>query len=104
MSKYILDPCVEDELRNIWDYIAQENPTAATAVVEGAFETFRILAESPHIGVARKFRNPKLRGIRSIPVTGFPNYLVFCRVGAGVLQVHHVYHGTRDLNALFDAL
>lgn len=100
MSKYILDPCVEAELRSIWDYIAQDNPQAATAVVEAAFETFRILTESPHIGVARKFRNPKLRGIRSMPVTGFPNYLVFYRVAADMLQVHHVYHGARDLNAL----
>lgn len=102
MRKYLLDPCVEDELRSIWDYIAQDNPQAATAVVEAAFETFRILVESPHIGVARKFRSPQLRGMRSMPVTGFPKYLVFYRVAAGVLQVHHVYHGARDLNALFE--
>jgi len=101
MYNYLLDPCIEDELRNIWDYIAQDNAQAATAVFESAFETFRILAESPHIGVLRKFRNPRLRGIRSMPVTGFPNYLVFYRVIAGVLQIHHVYHGARDLNALF---
>jgi toxin ParE1/3/4 len=104
VSNYLLDPCVEEELRDIWDYIAQDNPQAATAVVEAAFETFRILLDAPHIGTARKFRNPRLHGIRSIPVTGFPNYLVFYRVAASVLQIHHVYHGARDLNALFDEL
>ena len=102
MSNYLLDPCVEDELRDIWDYIAQDNPQAATAVIEAVFDTFRILAETSHIGTTRKFRNPRLRGIRSIPVTGFPNYLVFYRVPAGVLQVHHVYHGAHDLSALFN--
>jgi len=35
-------------------------------------------------------------------VTGFPNYLVFYRVAAGVLQVQHVYHGARDLSALLN--
>lgn len=102
MRDYLLDPCVEDELRDIWDYIARDNAQAATAVVEAAFETFRVLAESPQIGMARKFRNPRLRGIRSLPVSGFPNYLVFYRVAAGVLHIHHVYHGARDLNALFN--
>lgn len=102
MSNYLLDPCVEDELRDIWDYIAQDNPQAAAAVVEAAFDTFRSLANGPHIGTARKFRNARLRGIRSIPVTGFPKYLVFYRIAAGVLQIHHLYHGSRDLNALFD--
>lgn len=104
MSSYLLDPCVEGELQAIWNYIAQDNPQAATAVVEAVFDTFRVLANAPHIGTARRFRNPRLSGIRSIPVTGFPNYLVFYRIVSGVLQVHHVYHGARDLNALFTDL
>jgi plasmid stabilization system protein ParE len=55
VSNYLLDPCVEDELRDIWDYIAQDNPQAATAVIEAVFDTFRILAETSHIGTTRKF-------------------------------------------------
>jgi plasmid stabilization system protein ParE len=40
MPKFILDPCVEDELWGIWYFIAQDNPDAATRVIEAAYETF----------------------------------------------------------------
>jgi toxin ParE1/3/4 len=99
---YILDPCVEEELWAIWTHIARDNPVAATAVVEAAFATFRILAQNPRIGTMRKFRDPRLRGIRSVQVTGYRNYLIFYRSVSGEVQVHHVYHGARDLDALFD--
>jgi toxin ParE1/3/4 len=102
VSDYILDPCVEEELWAIWTHIARDNPAAATAVVEAAFATFRTLAQRPRIGTLRKFRNPRLRGMRSVQVIGYRKYLIFyCAVSGGV-QVHHVYHGARDLDALFD--
>jgi plasmid stabilization system protein ParE len=41
MLKYILDPCVEEELWGIWHFIAQDNPDAATRVIEAAYETFK---------------------------------------------------------------
>jgi len=53
MAKFILDPCVEDELWEIWHFIAQDNPDAATRVVEAAFETFKTLAANPGIGRSR---------------------------------------------------
>jgi plasmid stabilization system protein ParE len=49
MPKYILDPCVEDELWGIWHFIAQDNPDAATRVIEAAYETFKTLAANPGI-------------------------------------------------------
>jgi toxin ParE1/3/4 len=101
MPEYILDPIVEDELWGIWQFIARDNPEAATRVVEAAFETFQALAANPGLGRPRAMGNPRLAGIRSFRVSGFDNYLIFYRpVPAGV-QVHHVYHGARDLEALF---
>ena len=44
MGNYSLDPCVEDELWEIWKYIAKDNPDAATHVVEAAYATFAIRA------------------------------------------------------------
>jgi hypothetical protein len=38
MPKYILDPGVEDELWGIWPFIAQDDPDAATRVIEAAYE------------------------------------------------------------------
>jgi toxin ParE1/3/4 len=101
MAKFILDPCVEDELWAIWKFIAKDNSDAATSVIEAVHETFQLLAANPGLGRLREFRSSRLRGVRSFRVSGFDNYLIFYRVAAGTLQVLHVYHGARNLESLF---
>ena len=76
-TEFILALCVEPELWAIWAFIAKDNPDAATRVIESACETFATLANTPGLGRLRKFRNPRLKGIRSWHVTGFDNYLIF---------------------------
>jgi toxin ParE1/3/4 len=100
MPEFILDPCVEDELWGIWHFIAQDNPDAATRVVEAAYETFQTLAANPGMGTKRRLRNPKLRDVRSWHITGFENYLIFYRGITDGIQINHVYHGARDIEAL----
>lgn len=101
MPEFILDPVVEDELWGIWKFIAQDNPDAATRVIEAAYQTFKTLAAKPDLGRSRKFGNSRLKGIRSFAVTGFESYLIFYRSVQDGIQVHHVYHGARDLESLF---
>jgi toxin ParE1/3/4 len=101
VAEFILAPCVESELWEIWDFIARDNPRAATRVVEAAYETFKTLAVTPGIGRLRKFRDARLNGVRSLRVAGYDNYLIFYRPIAGGIQVLHVYHGARDIEALF---
>ena len=103
MPRYILDPGVEDELWGIWNFIAQDNPGAASRVVEAAFETFQMLAANPGLGQSRPFRNARLRDIQSWRISGFENYLIFYRSISDGIQVIHVYHGARDIDALFGA-
>jgi len=101
MGEYFLDPCVEDELWGIWEYIAKDNPEAATRVVEAAYETFANLALTPGLGTLRRFRNPRIQGVRSWRVSGFDNYLIFYRGVHDDVQILHVYHGARNIDALF---
>ena len=101
MPEFILAPCVEDELWAIWKFIAQDNPVAATRVTEAAHETFQKLADTPGLGRPQKFRNPKLKGIRTWRVSGYNNYLIFYRPIPDGIQVLHVYHGAQDIEALF---
>ena len=100
MAEFILAPCVEGELWTIWSFIAKDNPAAATRVIEAAHETFKNLADMPGLGMPRKFRNPKLKGVRSCLVSEFNNYLIFYRPIPEGIQVLHVYHGARDIEAL----
>ena len=102
VGKFILAPCVEGELWDIWSFIARDNPDAATRVIEAVGDTFKAVAATPNLGVARKYRNPRLRGVRSFPVSGFQNYLVFYRPISDGIEVLHVYHGARDLEQLFE--
>jgi plasmid stabilization system protein ParE len=100
MAEYFLDRCVEDELWGIWKFIAKDNPEAATRVVEAAYETFGSLAATPGLGTLRRFRDARLQGIRFWRVTGFDNYLIFYRSVPSGVQILHVYHGARDIEAL----
>ena len=102
MVKYLLDPCVEEELWSIWTFIAKDNPDAATRVVEAAYEAFRTIAATPRIGRPRHFRNTRIKDVRSWRVTGFPNYLIFYRVLSESVQVLHIYHGAQDIDGLFE--
>jgi len=102
VGKFILDPCVEDELWSIWNFIAADNPEAATRVIDAAYATFKNLAANPGLGRPRKFRHAGLRHVRSFPIPDFNNYLVFYRTVPEGIQVLHVYHGARDLETLFE--
>jgi len=61
-----------------------------------------MLAANPALGKLRRFRSPRLKDVRSWRITGFENYLIFYRGIADGIQVNHVYHGARDIEALFD--
>jgi toxin ParE1/3/4 len=99
--KFILAPCVESELAAIWEFIAMDNPDAAICVIDSAYETLAALARTPGLGRSRKFRDPRLKGVRSWHISGFENYLIFYRGIPGGIQVLHIYHGARDIEALF---
>jgi plasmid stabilization system protein ParE len=90
VAKFILAPCVEDELWIIWSFIARDNPDAADRVVEAAYETFKTLADKPSLGRSQKFGNRRLKDIRSWRVTGFDNYLIFYHAIPEGIQVLHV--------------
>jgi toxin ParE1/3/4 len=101
VAEFILASGVEEELWAIWEHIADDNHDAATRVVEAAYETFKTLAATPGLGRLRKFRNPRLIGVRSWLIAGFDNYLIFYRAVPEGIEVLHVYHGARDFESLF---
>ncbi|MBX7207472.1 MAG: type II toxin-antitoxin system RelE/ParE family toxin [Verrucomicrobiaceae bacterium] len=70
----------------------------AERYLEAFRRTHELLCREPNIGVLRRFRSPRLRGIRSFQLHGaFRVHLVFYRVDAEVLVIFRVLHGMRDL-------
>lgn len=77
--------------------------TAAEAFLRAVAADARKLADAPGMGGLRDFQDPRLAGIRSWPVSGFNNYLLFYRATDAELQVLRVLHGARDIDAVFAA-
>jgi toxin ParE1/3/4 len=50
MPRYVLSPQARDDLLELRDYIAQDNPAAARRVLNELREAMRRLAQMPELG------------------------------------------------------
>jgi toxin ParE1/3/4 len=82
-------------LDEIWDYIAQDNPPAATKLLRLLDSKFQMLAKSPMMGQARADLAPTLRCF------SVGNYAIFFRPIPEGIEVVRVLHGARDLRRNF---
>jgi toxin ParE1/3/4 len=90
-----------DDLPAIYSFIAVDDSAAAVRVLDAIEDTFRQIASHPECGVMFRSRNPKLHGVRMLPVHGFQNYLVFYRDTEDTIRILYVVHGARHLLRLF---
>ncbi len=85
----------EEDLIEIWIYIAQDNPAAADRLIDKFDSKFFLLAEQPALGPAREDIAPELR---YLPVG---NYLILYRIIESGIEVVRVVQGARHLKSLF---
>ena len=83
-------PRARNDISDVYDYIAQYNPRAATAVVRGIRSTCRLLARYPRIG-----RATDIKGIRALALVRYP-YLIYYAIGTDEVTILHVRHGARS--------
>ena len=95
MSRYIVAPQADAELKGIFDYIAKDRPRAAVRVVGKIIKRFESLAEHPLSGEAQ----PKYGA--DIRFSTVENYLIVYRPIEQGIEVVRVIHGARDYDALF---
>ncbi|MCQ8105891.1 type II toxin-antitoxin system RelE/ParE family toxin [Methylomonas sp. SURF-2] len=81
----------EEDLIEIWLYIAQDNPTAADRVLDDIEQRFVMLADNPQMGRYRPDIAPELRYF----ISG--KYLILYRTLNDGVQIVRVIHGARDL-------
>ena len=95
MSQYILSPKAREDLIEIHDYIAKDNPTAALEYIDLLEEKCKFLASSPMIGIAR----PQFgTTVRSFPVG---SYIIFYDPKENGVEIIHVLHAKRDILSIF---
>lgn len=81
----------EEDLIEIWAFVAEANAAAADTLLDKLDRAFRRLAQNPHLGPARPDLAPELRYFP----TG--NYLLLYRQVPGGIEIVRVVHGARYL-------
>jgi toxin ParE1/3/4 len=90
MTRIVRRPKAEQDLDDIYNWIADQSPANADRYIERIISTIRHVAEMPQMGALRLPNHPK---IRSFPVG---SHLVFYQLIDSGIEVLRVVHGARD--------
>jgi plasmid stabilization system protein ParE len=84
----------ETWLKDIYDYIAQDNPSAAARVVQGIYEKAQLLHRFPEIG--HRYRSEPEGEIR---ILMYGHYRIAYLVrGKDKIDILGVFHGSLDID------
>ena len=83
----------EDDLREIINYIALDNPVAATTLLEKIENSLSGLISFPLLGKIPAEEALAGMGYRFLTVN---NYLVFYTIEERIIWVHRIIHGARN--------
>lgn len=95
MSHFRLAQQAKTDLREIWDYVAADNPAAVDRLIDNFYEKFRLIATQPLMGQSRKELGANLR---SFSIGAY--VAIFGPIDDGI-EVVRVIHGARDVSGLF---
>lgn len=95
MSRILKRPEAENDLDEIWWYIAQDNPDNADKLLDEIEQTSRELARFKNMGRNRDELHP---GLQSFSVG---KYLIFYMPISGGIEIVRVLHGMMDIDAFF---
>ena len=84
------------DLDDILDFIAKNNPSAALRVVDSLERKCQLLAQFPQMGHARDDLLPGLRSFSTVA-----HYVIFYQLIADGIKILRVLHGARDFPAIF---
>lgn len=95
MPGYYLVPQARADLREVLNYIAEDNVDVAARVLDRFLEVFELLGENPDMGHLRE-------DLTTHPVRFFPvySYLVIYRSGTSPVEVVRVLSGAQDIGAI----
>ena len=94
-------PEAQRDLDEQFVYIGERNFDAAERFEAAVRDDLGRLAGMPGMGALREFASPHLLEMRSWPVHGFENHLIFYRPVPDGIEVIRIIHGARDLDRIF---
>ena len=81
-------------------YLGERSPDITLHLLAAVEETLAAVADAPGIGIARRYGDPRLAGLRMLRVRGFRKYLLFYREAPEGIELVRVLHGARDIEAV----
>ena len=92
MSSFIIAPAAKQDLIEIWQYIAEDNLSAADNIVNTIYEKCNLLCQQPNMGRLRiDLTN---RSVRFWPVY---NYLIIYKDASNPLEIARILSGYRNI-------
>jgi toxin ParE1/3/4 len=96
MSVYRLSSKAEEQLDDIWLFIARESGSVdiAIRVLEDISDRFWLLAQQPYMGRRREDLSSELRSFAA------GNYVILYSIAKDdVVLIHYVFHGNQDIDS-----
>ena len=91
-----------DDRITIAEYIARNTSVEMAHKFLHAVEAaYSDIADMPGIGSLRAYKNPRLSGLRMLPLRRFPNHLIFYLATDSSVDIVRVVHGARNLEDVF---
>ena len=98
MPSLIVSPLAEEDLEEIWSFVAERDVEAADRLIDEITGRFDHLLAYPEAGRAR---HELLVNLRSLPVK---KYVIFYQPTDDGVEIFRVLHGSRDVQGEFDSL
>ncbi len=92
MSTILITPAAENDLIDIWIYIARDSYAAADKVHQSAHQTFNTLAAMPEMGTRYRSKRKQLNCLRFFPINKYPSFVVYYRQIEGGIEIVRVLH------------
>ncbi len=98
MPTLIVSPLAEEDLEEIWSFVAEHDVEAADRLIDEITGRFDHLLAYPEAGRAR---HDLLVNLRSLTVK---RYVIFYQPTDDGVEIFCVLHGSRDVQSEFDSL
>jgi plasmid stabilization system protein ParE len=93
-----------DILRQYAYYLDEKDaPAAAQRFLDAVESAIDALCRMPGMGAPRQFVNPRLAGLRSWHLSGFPAMRIYYIHSGDVIRIVRILHGKRDVRLLFES-
>ena len=98
MNRYRFTPQAEDDLFEIWSFIAQDSVDAANKVESAVLDACERIAHHPLIGAVRSDLTPL--PVRFWLLPSFRNYFIVYDPETNPLQVVRILHAAREIGSV----